>query len=134
MGRPRKFKLGDIVWDDFRQQHSVVVNYRRSGTVSESRCIALDKRLRRRGDAYWERVQNLEPTAYRSQTGSIKTYLANELLEQQLEGRGCSCQCCIHEAQERSMFNNQGEYSPCRLGTPSEKRDDGQERTSRKGA
>jgi hypothetical protein len=116
MGRPKKFKLGDIAWDPERNQHAVVVNYRIQQTTSMVRLIPLDYHLRRRGDAYWERVQHVETTGNRSQTGSIKTYLANELLDKQLSrfdenGRGCSCQCCIHEAQNRANFNNKGEWN-----------------------
>ncbi len=56
---------------------------------------------------------NSQPAPFNGQqsTGTVKTYLANEILVEIL-GRGCTCQCCVHEAYDLTLFDRYGEWSP----------------------
>ena len=102
-GRPRKFKLGEIILDD--NEFKVVVEHRLRGTKSEYRVIPLDGSSHRYGRAAWQSSGRLIPTGRHSSTGSILTYRANNWLDKELpEGRGCACQCCVHSAIPRNVF------------------------------
>ncbi len=107
MGRHRKFKDGEIVRGvaDGSVKY-VVVDYESSDEERRYRIIPLDNKKRRRGDAFWTRAYVLESTGERSGTASLKTYRANESMSE----RGCSCQCCIHEAYDPKSWNNWGDW------------------------
>ena len=114
MGRPRKFELGDIVTGtvDGRVKY-VVVDYENIDDQRRYRCIPLDFRKRRRGDAVWIFGWVLRGTDQRSGTASLKTYRANESLVE----RGCSCQCCIHESYDAAAWTNHGRWRDPEVGT-----------------
>lgn len=104
IGRPRKFKLGAIA------QHEdghlcVIVDHQIRGTKSEYRVIPLDGRRRRYGRVAWTETSKLSPVGEKSR-GSIVTYRANRMMEQDLGGRGCGCECCVHTAIPLSAFNH----------------------------
>ncbi len=102
-GRPRKFKLGEIILD--ANDYKVVVEHRLRGTKSEYRVIPLNGASKRFGPAAWRSSGLLTRTGRVSATGSILTYRANEWLDRELpEGRGCACQCCVHSAIPRNVF------------------------------
>lgn len=84
----------------------VVVEYESIDDDRRYRVIPLDSKKRRRGDAVWMRAHLLESTGERSNTASLKTYRANE----SLIDRGCTCQCCIHEAYDPWEWNNWGKW------------------------
>jgi len=104
MGRRRKFRLADIVWDGGRL--SVVVDYRVRGSVSEYRVVPISGKRRRYGRASWRRAMDLHASGERSNTASLLTYRANQHLDDALDDRGCDCECCIHTAQPRSDFSH----------------------------
>ena len=112
MGRHKKFKMGEIVEepehdDPYQpQQKFVVVDYESIGDDRQYRVIPLDSKKRRRGTAVWMRAHLLESTGEKSGTASLKTYRANE----SLIDRGCSCQCCIHEAYDSWEWTNWGKW------------------------
>lgn len=108
VGRPRKFKLSDIIRIKETGTIGVVVRHRMRGTKSEYCVIPLTGGKRRFGPSSWKSSADIETTGQRSSTGSLVTYRANEWLEEQLpEGRGCVCHCCVHEAQPRKAFSRQ---------------------------
>ncbi len=105
-GRPRKFKLGEIVTSTLTQGLFVVVDHQLRGTKAEYRVVPLSGGRQRYGRAAWVNTAFLQTAGEYSSTGSLVTYRANEYLQAELpEGRGCACQCCIHEAQPRSGFS-----------------------------
>lgn len=105
MGRPRKFRTGAIVDDAARNTLAVVVDYKITHTEREYRLIPLNPSLQRSGRAYWQRSLWLTGNGQKSRD-SVKTYLANR----ELEERGCTCQCCIHEAMPIEDFNRWGTW------------------------
>lgn len=111
VGRPRKFRNGDIVNVNDTNKGvpeyvGVVVKHRLRGTKSEYNIIPLTGNHRRYGPTAWRLSNMMVKTGQRSSTGSIVTFRANEWLEEQLpEGRGCDCHCCVHEAQPLKAFN-----------------------------
>jgi len=104
VGRPPKFKLGTIAVDDDGQTW-VLVERRMSGFKSQYRGIRTNGRRRRYGRAKWMLSNVLTDTGEKSTKGSIVTYRANEAMDKELDGRGCECQCCVHQAIPRSAFN-----------------------------
>ena len=110
-GRPRKFQLGEIAWYNGRR-YVAIVDYKTTRTFREYRVVPLTTTLKRAGRAYWVRSGRLESTGMKS-AGSVKTYLANTwldkwFLENEEGGRGCTCQCCPHEAIPLSDFDLTG--------------------------
>ena len=106
VGRPKKFRLSDIVQHKETGAIAVVVKHRMRGTKSEYCVIPLTGGKRRFGPSSWRGAETLDATGLRSSTGSLVTYRANEWLDEQLpEGRGCLCHCCVHEAQPRKAFS-----------------------------
>lgn len=103
-GRPRKFKLGVIVRDEDNQLY-VIVDHQLRGTKSEYRCLPVNNRFERFGGAVWIPSNEIWPIGKRSAKGSLVTYRANEVLEDEGDGRGCRCQCCVHVAMPRNVFN-----------------------------
>ena len=107
MGRPRKFTNGGIVTGIINHTVKyVVVDYENINDERRYRCVPLDFRKRRRGDAVWIASWVLESTGEHSGTASIRTYRANEALVE----RGCSCQCCIHEAYDTQEWTDHGRW------------------------
>jgi hypothetical protein len=108
-GRPRKFKNRDIVKDDNGNLYVVVGRRLRGVAKAEYRCIPVNKRYERFGGAQWIESNLIHPTGVKSNTASIVTYKANELLNDESEpDRGCRCQCCIHVALPASAFTQYG--------------------------
>ena len=105
MGRPRKFSNGEIV-ESYQGTLYVVVDYENIEDERRYRVIPLDFRKRRRGDAVWIYSWVLKSTGEHSGTASIRTYRANEALIE----RGCSCQCCIHEAYDTKSWTDHGRW------------------------
>ena len=104
VGRPRKFKLSEIVL--FDNHTFVVVAHRLRGTKSEYRVIPLTGGRQRYGRALWKIAADLTAAGEFSSTGSLLVYRANEWLENELsDGRGCRCHCCPHTAIPRGMFS-----------------------------
>jgi len=104
VGRPRKFKLTEIVTVDGRP--AAVVDHRMRGTKAEYRIVPLTRGHRRFGPASWRSTTDLVTTGKFSWTGALVTYRANEWLEAELpEGRGCKCMCCAHTAIPRAAFS-----------------------------
>jgi len=103
-GRPPKFKLGTIVTDTDNNLY-VIVDHQVRGTKSQYRCIPTNNRFERFGGAAWIESNKIEAIGKRSAKGSLVTYRANEMLEREGDGRGCRCQCCVHEAMPRNVFN-----------------------------
>lgn len=108
MGRPRKFKLGEIVHRlDMEMRLAVIVDHQVQGTKSLYRVIPMDGQKRRFGRAKWVDSNLLGPAGMRSKTASVLTYRANEKLEAELpEGRGCDCMCCVHTADPHAAYNH----------------------------
>ncbi len=104
MGRPRKFQLTEIVYDQHMNTF-VVVDHRLRGFKSEYRVVPINGRHQRYGKAAWQGAHKLTPTGKKSRTGALVTYRANEMSMGGTEERGCDCQCCIHIAYERPDFN-----------------------------
>jgi len=103
-GRPRKFKLSEIVLH--QGQTYVVVAHRLRGTKSEYRVVPLTGGRQRYGRALWKIAAELEAAGEFSATGSLLVYRANEWLDKELDGgRGCRCHCCPHTAIPRGMFS-----------------------------
>ena len=113
VGRPRKFKNGAVAKWAITGQLYHVVDHRLRGTKAEYRCVPVNARNERFGRARWISSSELiagDGNAKRS-SGSIKTYRANQKLDEQLGGRGCDCQCCVHTAIPLDMFStNTGEF------------------------
>ena len=103
-GRPRKFRVGAIVDDVARNTLAAVVDYKITHTEREYRVIPLNPSLQPSGRAYWQRSMWLVATTMKSRD-AVKTYKANSLLEE----RGCTCQCCVHEAMPIEDFDRWGE-------------------------
>ena len=104
VGRPRKFKLGDIVTD--LHTDYVIVDHQLRGTKSEYRVVPLNRRYERYGRAAWRNSAEFTATDVHSSSGSLVTYRANRKLEEELPGgRGCACECCVHTAIPRDAFN-----------------------------
>ena len=104
VGRPRKFKLSEIVLH--QGQTYVVVAHRLRGTKSEYRVVPLTGGRQRYGRALWKIAAELEAAGEFSATGSLLVYRANEWLDKELDGgRGCRCHCCPHTAIPRGMFS-----------------------------
>ncbi len=110
MGRPRKFENGEIVQGTMPRVGAkpkyVVVDYENVEDERRYKVIPLDFRKRRRGDAVWVYSWVLESTGQHSGTASIRTFRANEALVE----RGCSCQCCIHEAYDTQEWTDHGRW------------------------
>ena len=105
VGRPRKFRNGDIIKNEDGTL-GVVVQHRLRQTKSEYNVIPLTKGYRRYGVSSWKLSNIITNTGRRSSTGSLVTYRANLWLDEQLpEGRGCLCHCCVHEAMPRKSFS-----------------------------
>jgi len=103
-GRPRHFSNGDIALHG--GQKYVVVDHRMRNTKSEYRLVPLNAAYKRYGSAIWRQSYLLEVTGLRSNTATVVTYRANRWLEEATpEGRGCVCQCCVHEAQPTRGFS-----------------------------
>lgn len=110
VGRPRKFQLADIVEDDKGRLY-VVVDHKTEYTVSYYRVVPVTRRFERYGRAVWRTPQSLQATGRRSLSASVLTYRANQKLDEELEGRGCDCHCCIHYSLPTTDFNTRtGEY------------------------
>lgn len=107
-GRPRKFKLGEVVSKPVVQTEDlyVVVDHQLRGTKSEYRVAPLNNRFERYGRAVWTPSNEIFETGMRSYKGSIVTYRANAHLDSELGGRGCHCECCAHAAMPRDAFNH----------------------------
>ena len=104
VGRPRKFKLGEIIKYD--KGLGVVVAHRLRRTKSEYRIVPVSGGRKRYGRAAWKNSAELKTNGEHSATGSLVTYRANRWLNGELpEGRGCFCECCIHEAIPRKSFS-----------------------------
>ena len=103
-GRPRGFYNRDII--HYTDRLYVVVDHRMRGAKSEYRLIPITPGHRRAGAAIWAQSYKMTNTGRKSGTGTVLTYRANTFLEEELpEGRGCKCQCCIHEAQPRRSLS-----------------------------
>lgn len=108
MGRPRKFKNGEVVRRTDYDTLGVIVDHRIRGTKSEYRIVPVNNRIERFGRAAWVVASDLVGDALGrfSSKGTILTYRANEWLDAEIGGRGCDCHCCVHTAQDRSMWNH----------------------------
>ena len=104
-----KFRLGDIVEDEDGQRH-VAVDRDLWKFKSVYRIVAIDGNRKRWGPARWVASHLLKATGEHSNTGSIRTYRANEELEAESGDRGCRCQCCVHVAMDKKDFTNSGRY------------------------
>ncbi len=105
-GRPRKIGMGYVVIDKDGNL-GVAVDHRILGSRSEYRVIPVNSRIQRYGPATWRNTESIEPEGRRSQTGSVKVYRANQALDEELGGRGCKCQCCVHYAMPLKDFSTQ---------------------------
>jgi len=104
-GRPRRFKFGEIVLEGDLAR--VVVDHRTRMYKAEYRIIPLNGSSRRYGRAVWRASHLLQSAGKFSSTASLATYRANNWLDETLpEGRGCDCQCCVHEKQPHQAFSN----------------------------
>ncbi len=108
MGRPRKLQPGDIAMDEYNGHEVAVVGYKITRTEREYRVVPLDRARRRAGHSYWQRSRWLLPVGSKS-AGSVKTYNANYELEKEI-GRGCTCECCVHEAYDLTLFSTSGKF------------------------
>ena len=104
-GRPRKFKLGMIAQHIHTGDLYVVVDQQKRNHKSEYRVIPTNGRYERFGRAIWLESNLINPIGARSVKGSLTVYRANEFLDNELGGRGCECQCCIHTAMPKREFN-----------------------------
>ena len=103
-GRPRHFSNGDIA--EHEGNMYVVVDHRMRNTKSEYRLVPLTKGYKRFGTAIWRQSYLISVTGLKSNTATVVTYRANKWLEEATpEGRGCACQCCVHEAQPHKAFS-----------------------------
>jgi hypothetical protein len=103
-GRKRRFKFGDISVDRRDGQLRVIVDYRMRGTKAEYAGIPMNGRHERFGPAQWVSSSELHTTGKSSKTASVRTYRANNKLEEEV-GRGCRCHCCIHTAIPGDAFS-----------------------------
>ncbi len=107
MGRPRKFRIGAVVDDVARKTLAAVVDYKITHTEREYRLVPLNPSLQPSGRAYWQRSMWLDATEMKSRDAR-KIYKANTGPD--LEERGCTCMCCVHEAMPLEDFNRWGEW------------------------
>jgi len=109
-GRPRKLKPRDIARHRHTEQLYAVVKHRTAyGTKSQYLCIPLNGQQQKYGRAAWILAADLQPTGRVSKVQTITTYYANEELDEGTpEGRGCDCQCCIHESFPHTNFTYSG--------------------------
>lgn len=103
-GRPRKYRLGEIVQDKTEAPY-VVVDHQVRAWKSEYRIIPLNNRYERYGRAVWVESHLLDPVGKKSNKASVRTYRANRMLEEEI-GRDCKCECCIHTAMDGTAFNS----------------------------
>ena len=106
-GRPKKFKPGDFAIDKTNNELVVVVGHKMRDNHSLYGVVRMTKwRARRYGPVVWRLVQDLDVTnkERRGGRGSVATFRANKLLEEELGERGCECQCCIHYAIPKKDF------------------------------
>ena len=95
-GRPRKLRNRDIARHKHTEQLYGIVGHHMIGSKSEYRCIPLNGRKQPYGRAIWIVAPDLEPTGEVSRNSLPTVYNANAALDDELDGRGCDCQCCIH--------------------------------------
>ena len=112
MSRKRKFQAGDIciVSGEEMPQYAVIVDYRQDGTGrGEYRVQRVLHPLNGGavGPAVWRGPHFLLKVAdLPTRAANVRIYNAN----QKLEDRGCSCNCCPHEAIPRSMIRKDGTF------------------------
>ena len=110
-GRPRGFKNRDIA--QYNNNLYIVVDHRMRGTKSEYRLVPYSRGQKRTGHAIWVQSYRMLNTGAKSNTkAAVSTYRANRGLDESLpDGRGCRCECCVHEAIPRTFFDRwTGEY------------------------
>jgi len=95
-GRKRKFQKRQIVWQEAVQEYGVIVDYKQddSGHGYYRVVNVTDPNKGQMwGRATWRQSYELTPTGkkYKRGPGTYKRNLA-------LGDRGCSCNCCVHEA------------------------------------
>ena len=88
----------------------VVVDWRQRQQTSLYRVVPVNGKYKRYGTARWYEARFLTGTGMESHTGSIRTYRANQTLEEETGDRGCDCQCCAHVAMDRGDYSNSGRW------------------------
>lgn len=108
-GRPRKYQNKDIVWQQAVNSYGVIVDYQQDKSGHGYYRVISIHRLhggRMQGPASWRQSWELEPTGQKYRRGPI-TYRKNKALGD----RGCSCNCCIHEAIPSGELREDGTYT-----------------------
>ncbi len=110
-GRKPKFVPGEIVRIKEDGTMAVVVDYRQDkrqrGEYRVVRLIYRSQPIYPAGRAVWYKANLLDRTEDRAKADIVRSrYNANERIGE----RGCSCQCCIHEAYKPSDVRPDGTY------------------------
>ena len=97
-GRPRKFKMGDVVYGDTPNigHVGVVVDYKATPKDSYYRVVSIVDRKAR-----WLSSTVLNATG-RSNLDVLRIYRANE----RLADRECEAHCCVHQAIPRRNWRD----------------------------
>jgi hypothetical protein len=106
MGRPRKYRLGDVV--SYEGEPAVVVDYRQDGRKRGSyrliRLISLPAG-RPYGPAVWVQSYKVDNNDWPDRRWTaVQNFRANS----RLGDRGCTCQCCPHLAIPPSAVRSDG--------------------------
>lgn len=107
-GRPRKYQTKQIVWQKAVESYGVIVDYMQDASGhGYYRCVNIHRLNggRMYGGAHWRQSWELEPTGMTYKRGP-GTYRKNLLLGD----RGCSCNCCVHEAIPLGDMRPDGTY------------------------
>ena len=125
MGRPRKFKDGDIAWYErvgYRpegepityRQYGVVVGYNRNeqfptfpGHYKIVRLTSDSWKGTTFGGTIWLQSNKLHRAAVKYRRPVVVRRYRNN---QKIPDRGCYCNCCVHTAIPAGMVNNDGSF------------------------
>ncbi len=107
-GRPRKYQNKQIVLQKATDKYGVIVDYYQDDSGhGYYRVVNLTRWNggQMYGSANWRQSWQLEDTGHKYRRGPT-TYRKNL----KLEDRGCSCNCCVHQAIPLGAMNPDGTF------------------------